>query len=122
MTIGYGPHWTATAMVAAMRKLADWRLAAEWPALALLAAAVIVAALTYLGPVNQAIQCDGAVPKSFVPAGYNGSGCVLVPADWFEGTSADKYADETWVCLGMCLRAPSIYWDSQTGTWVDTAP
>lgn len=113
-------HLDHTDYGCAVRKFAGWGLALEWAVGLALVAAVFLVALVFLGPVNKVVQCDGAVPKSFIPFGYNGSGCVPVPADWFEGNSADKYADEPWVCLGMCGGLPS--WDSRTGEWVETAP
>jgi hypothetical protein len=70
-----------------------------------------------IAPSFRTVQCDGAVPISFIPKDYDGNGCVPVPGDWAEGNAAAEYADETWVCLGMC-GPDSTTWDQKTGEWV----
>jgi hypothetical protein len=77
--------------------------------------------LLLFSPSIAMIQCDGSVPISFIPEDYNNSGCVPVPDGWFDGNAAEQYADEVWVCLGLC-GPDALIWDPARHTVTQQSP
>ena len=71
---------------------------------ALVVGAVVVVGLLFLGPVVRGYYCDGAAPKWMLDAqNYDGGGCYEVLPEWQKPPNAD----ETLICLGVCLMTPA---------------